>query len=288
MKFKINGINLIGLIIASALGSFIIAVIIKVTINVSNNFQIVRGMIELEQSTRIIDNLFIKFFSANGFGNDNPSSKINTFYINSSNDTINFSLWYAGSSDVTDSGILNDAISCSGRQLGANTTPQELTIFIKNRDLSSGVNGTLGYLSCFNKDNGLAATDRQNPEQKMPIIRSSQIVKFYAASIVQDPLNKNNLKIIPIIFNNAQAQTDPPVIYNSFGIKLALVLRTTLPVFNFNKTTNFSNILGLGVPEFTFNQSDKYLYKLVTIEYPFINNISLDDNKISKTQILKF
>ena len=158
-KFKISGVNLIGLMISSALGAFILAVIVRVSFTVSNNFQIIKATSELEASARIINNFFGKAFPANGYynndnnltnGNNSSNHKyinenLNAFHVNASNDTANFTLWYAGSMDGTNPGI-DGTLLCSRQPVpSTQTTPLSITIFLKKPTTNTSNDG---YATC--------------------------------------------------------------------------------------------------------------------------------------------
>ncbi len=267
VKSMYSGINLIGLMISSVLGIFIISVIIKISMTINNNLQLIQSYIELEQSARIIQDFFEKIFNANGGGLDtNPNSRINDYFIDSTGNTARFSMWYKGS--------ISNAISCSGRQLSStNSSENQITVFMNN----SVTNNNSGSITC---KNGIATPTNPNPtssaDPEMPLVNSQQVVRFFIAAIVSDPSTATSsdpakLQIIPINYTNA-TKDPPPTGYNSIGIKLAILLRSTQRVFNIPRKVEFTNILN--VPEFKFNPTveDDYLYKLVIIQAPFANN----------------
>ncbi|MGI9214871.1 MAG: hypothetical protein ACR2HS_04320, partial [Gammaproteobacteria bacterium] len=231
-----SGINLIGLMISSVLGIFIISVIIKISMTINNNLQLIQAYIELEQSARILQKFFENIFDANGNGLD-TNSRTNDYFIDSTNNTARFSMWYKGSVDGLDSGRISSAISCSGRQLSSDdTSDNQITVFMNNYVTSNNS----GYITCKNGNNS-NPTDSDHPREAMPLVNSQQVVQFFIAAIVADP-STAKLQIIPINYTNA-TKDPPPTGYNSIGIKLAILLRSTQRVFNIPRKVEFTNIL---------------------------------------------
>lgn len=270
-----SGINLIGLMISSVLGIFIISVIIKISMTINNNLQLIQAYIELEQSARILQKFFENIFDANGSNGLDTNSRTNDYFIDSTNNTARFSMWYKGSTNVLDSGSISSAISCSGRQLSsANTDDYQITVFMSN-----SVSGNPGFINCksdYATTTNSNPTSSAKPADEMPLVNRQQVVQFFIAAIVAEASTvageiTNNFQIIPINYTNA-TKDPPPTGYNSIGIKLAILLRSTQRVFNIPRKVEFTNILN--VPEFSFNPTveDDYLYKLVIIQAPFANN----------------
>lgn len=285
VKSKHSGINLIGLMISSVLGIFIVSVIIKISITINNNLQLIQSYIELEQSARIMQKFFQNIFDTNGFGLDR-GFRTNDYFIDSTGDTARFSMWYRGSTNGLASGSISSAISCSGRQLDfSNTSENQITVFMNNYV----ANNNSGSINC---KNGIATPVDGNPTSSasipaMPLVNNQQVVKFFIAAIVAEEAT-NTLRIIPINYTNATTDPPPPStpVYNSIGIKLAILLRSTQRVFNVKRTVAFTNILNVHDPNFSFNATDDdFLYKLVIIQSPFANN--LKNASVINTRIIR-
>ncbi len=272
-KFNIPGMNLIGLMISSALGAFILAVIVKVSFTVSNNFQIIKATSELESSARMLNNFFGKVLLSNGY--NNPSTNPNFFKISADGKSVNFSLWYKGGLDGT--------LLCSGHQ---ETNPANLnliTIFFK-KPTSTALSLLDGYATCsdpsLNPSLTLPTDGTASGVSYTPIISKAQFAGFYVAPIVADITDPNNkIATLPLLSN-----ANPAVTYKSNGIKLAIVLRSSIPVFNINRVVEFKNIFNqpiLFANNTTNPQGDKYLYKLVIIQSPFVYTSVYDPTTLS-------
>ena len=271
-KFKIPGMNLIGLMISSALGAFILAVIVKVSFTVSNNFQIIKATSELESSARMLNNFFGKVLLANGY--NNPSANPNFFKISADGNSVNFSLWYKGGLDGT--------LLCSGHQ---ETNPANLnliTIFFK-KPTSTALSLLDGYATCSDPSLNPSLTlpiDGAAPGVSYtPIISKAQFAGFYVAPIVADPgAGVDKIATLPLISANFTATG-----YKSNGIKLAILLRSSIPVFNINRIVNF-NIFN-NTATFTNTKTDpagdKFLYKLVIIQSPFVYTNAYDPTTLN-------
>lgn len=273
-KSRISGINLVGLMISSALGTFILAAIVKVSFTVSDNLQIIKATAELEASARILDNFFSKVFLANGY--NNISTNLNRFRITPSTApatgfNIKFPLWFAAGD--------SNAIQCSGQPVAIPTSPApnnpvNVTIFLKQPTTPTAMDG---YITCA--DNTLItpwATD--NGSGNMPLVSKAQIADFYVvASVAATPppppavSNMGNFIITTTNIN--------PNNYNAVGIKLAILLKSTSPVFNADRVVTFRDIFG----NKTFSNAtttnplgDKFLYKLVIIQSPFPYALNFD------------
>ena len=268
-----SGINLIGLMISSVLGIFIISVIIKISITINNNLQLIQAYIELEQSARIIQKFFESIFNANG-GGLVADTRTNDYFIDSNNKNAKFSMWYTESTP--------GAISCSGRQLKLSDpkTPSDNQITVSMGNYSGPASND-GFITC---KNGIASVANGDPtssiKEEMPLVNSKQVVQFFIAAIVSDPSTATgstpaNIRIIPVKYANATTNPPPSTpVYNSVGIKLAILLRSTQKVLNAKRTVVFNNILNFADdPRFNFTATnDDYLYKLVIIQKPFSNN----------------
>ncbi len=271
-KSRISGINLVGLMISSALGTFILAAIVKVSFTVSDNLQIIKATAELEASARILDNFFSKVFLANGY--NNISTNLNRFRIISSTppdngSNIKFPLWFAGGD--------SNAVNCSGQQIPpTQNTPVNVTIFLKQPTTPTAMDG---YITCA--DNPLItpwATD--NGSGNMPLVSKSQIADFYvvasvAATPPPSPPAVSNMGNFIITTTNINSNN-----YNAVGIKLAILLKSTSPVFNADRVVTFRDIFG----NKTFSNAtttnplgDKFLYKLVIIQSPFPYALNFDE-----------
>ena len=273
VEFKISGMNLIGLMISSALGAFILAVIVKVSFTISNNFQIIKATSELESSARMLNNFFGKVLLSNGY--NNPPTNPNFFKISADGNSVNFSLWYKGGLDGT--------LLCSGHQ---ETNPANLnliTIFFK-KPTSTALSLLDGYATCsdpsLNPSLTLPTNGAASGVSYIPIISKAQFAGFYVAPIVADPgAGVDRIATLPLISANFTATG-----YKSNGIKLAILLRSSIPVFNIDRTVVY-NIFNSG---FTFTNvnaakpnGDKFLYKLVIIQSPFVYTNAYDPTTLS-------
>lgn len=267
VKSSYSGINLIGLMISSVLGVFIISVIIKISMTINNNLQLIQAYIELEQSTRIIQKFFENIFETNGNGLE-PNTRTNEYLLDSTGDNAQFSMWYVGG--------VTGAISCSGRKLNAQNVDNQITVFMSNPSASN----KYGSITCKNakaKPGDVDPTSSISTE-RMPVVNGQQVVKFFMAPIVSVPSTVTTtngsstpakIRVIPI----DKATTPQPtgtLVYDSVGIKLAILLRSTQKVFNVKRKVEFQKILNFS--GFEFNSDDDYLYKLVIIQTLFGNN----------------
>jgi len=275
-KFKISGMNLIGLMISSALGAFILAVIVKVSFTVSNNFQIIKATSELESSARILNNFFGKVLLSNGYNNA-PTNQ-NLFKISADGNSANFSLWYAGSIDPTLR--MDGTLLCSGQQ--ATLSTNLITIFFK-KPTSTALSLLDGYATCsdpsLNPSLTLPTNGAASGVSYIPIISKAQFAGFYVAPIVADITDPNNkIATLPLLSN-----ANPAVTYKSNGIKLAILLRSSIPVFNINRIVNFNifNNTATFTNTTTDPTGDKYLYKLVIIQSPFVYTNAYDPTTLS-------
>lgn len=270
-KLKYSGINLINLMIGSALGLFVISIIIKFFITVNNNVQLIKAYTELDQSARIIEDFFSNIFNANGFGITDIEHNINTYFIFNNQNNAEFTMWYTGGTD--------SAVSCSGRVLTIDPNVIfPITIFLGNYIPAIGnTPAKEGYLTCKNNYHSEnTASSILDAKLSMPLIGTAQIFKFFISPIVYEQ-NFTNMqkyyKFIPMNITNVPATSQNPSITNaSIGIKINILLKSRQQVFNINKTTTFNNILNIN--DFNFTVTDKYLYKLITIIAPFSNNIN--------------
>ena len=254
-KTKLSGINLIGLIVASGLGVFILGAIIKISLTISTNIQLIKAISELESSARNLEKFFTKIISANGYNNVGASRGTNDFSISSKGD-IQFSLWFSG-------GISN-AVTCSGQPLYS-TSPVPVIIYMKLPDPTAPIeNDKLGYITCADNPsirtpwsaNSLAG------QTNMPLVSRAQIADFY---VVLSSRNQTaaglTMQDIPLIKNtNAQITTFDP-----FALKVIILLRSSVPIFA-KRSVNFNLFPGK-----TFSSTDGYLYKLLVIHAPFEN-----------------
>lgn len=256
-RSKISGINLVGLMISSALGAFILAVIVKVSFTVSNNFQIIKATSELEASARILNSFFGKILPANGYNNNDQATNITAFQVSSDNNIAKFTLRYAGGID--------GALLCSRKQADSQAPPFNITISFKKPTTSEA-----GYANCQES----ISTD------PMPIISNANIKDFYMAAIGSNIATPPNISNLVIKDDNVLTYNSKPP-FNAIGIKLAILLKSTNPVFNVDRKVSFDNIF----PDKTFAnfdnthpRGDKYLYKLVIIQLPFMYTINPNDN----------
>lgn len=277
MYFKYSGINLIGLMISSALGVFIISIIIKISITINNNLQLIAAYVELEQSARLIQRFFENVFNSNGYGISAINNRTNNYVI--SNNTINnrtarFSMWYVGSTNGDGSGSINSTISCTGRNLdNTSTQDHQIMIFFKNLNLSNVTQQ--GYITCryapATSTTG-DAVDISSPDTAMPLVDRQLVVKVFIAAIVANQTTPK-YQIVPIV---PGAAPSIPLPNYSMGIKLGILLRSREPVFSVDRQVEFLNVLNVATNDdaFDFQSTDKFLYKLIIIQSPFINNIS--------------
>lgn len=255
-KSKIFGVNLISLIIGSALGVFILSVIVKVSFTISNNYQIIKANTELAIAARVLNTFFTKAFSANGYIAYNPtvsSTKINNFFgINTKTNETKFDLWYSAG--------LGGALLCSGQTAipipdGSNLNPP---LFIR---LTLNTTPT--------------ADTQCNDSQLMgvnlpPIVSNKKFKNFHLVAIANnDPTNNTNNKVNNIAINNPNNTIITPAIMPSYGytkgIKLAIILKSSKPVFNTSRNSSFKLFNNI---DWTTN--DKFLYKLIIIQSPFL------------------
>ncbi len=288
-KSKISGINLIGLIIGSALGAFILSVIVRVSFTISNNYQIIKAHTELEISSRQLNNFFTQAFSAAGYASSGNSSPI-SFIVNSTANpkTISFNLPFSVG--------INGALECSGQPATTSDYPpkaicnnstnaQQTCLYVS---LSNGASTTPSANSSSNTPGPTPTTcqDSSSTAQNAPIVSSTQFIDFSLVAITEDnsggctPLNPttptnppaciggtevnnkvNNIEITPGI----TLSTSPQTYYNSKGIKLAILLRSQKKVFNTPRNVTY---YGFNQEKFVIT-NDKYLYKLVVIQSPF-------------------
>ncbi len=265
-KSRISGINLVGLMISSALGTFILAAIVKVSFTVSDNLQIIKATAELEASARILDNFFSKVFLANGY--NNISANVNNFRITSSTApatgfNIKFPLWFAGGD--------SNAITCSGQPVPpTQTAPVNVTIFLKQPTTPTAIDG---YITCAD-NTSITPWATDNGSGNMPLVSKAQIADFYVVASVKNATtgNMGNFIITTTNINSTN--------YNAVGIKLAILLKSTSPVFNADRVVTFRDIFG----NKTFSNAtttnplgDKFLYKLVIIQSLFPYALNFDE-----------
>lgn len=252
-RSNIAGINLIGLMIASVLGTFILAAIVKISFTVNDNLQLIKAIAELESSARILDKFFNQTITANGY--NVSSSNINNFVISTDgNNNIKFPLWFTGGG--------NNAVSCSGQLIPATTTtPTNVAIFMQKPTTASPP--TSGYITCLDNATITPPWAINDGTSNMPLVSKAQIADFYLVVSVADPVaNKMaNFRVISSNVNPAQK-------YNAAGMKLAILLKSTFPVFNKSRTVSFNNIFSS--KNFSNGTGDSFLYKLVIIQAPFV------------------
>ena len=270
-KYKIFGINLIGLIIGSSLGVFILSIIVRVSFSVSNTYQIIKANTELEVSARILNNIFLRAFSANGYIENNPGSagagKPNFFGIDTSttpNETKLY-LWYSGG--------LPGSLLCSGQiatppAVGANPNPPT---FLRV-SLSSAPK--------------TKCKDAIVSDPLPPIVSPQQFYRFYlvaTANVNTNNLSTDNIVNVEISSSNTNITATSPAYGNSRGVKLAILLRSAKPVFTTPRAVTF-NIFNAE----TFSATDQYLYKLVVIQSPFFYTTLPGSTNVTKIQSCNF
>lgn len=274
---KITGINLVSLIIGSALGAFLLTVIVKISISINNNHQFIKANLELTISARQLTNFFTQVFMANGYIEQpfsaNPSvtnpSIINQnfFGINTSggaNEETRFYLWYSP-------GISN-ALSCSGQPLTTSPSNNPATWL----RISFNPSNTNRPASCNDVTVGGG--------NLIPIVSPQQFNSFYlvATAHLSTALGSN----ISNISINTSLPSTPTTYGKARGIKLAIILRSPKPVFNTDRPTSFNVFNNI------FSITDKHLYKLVIIQSPFIYPVTIRDtgtnDNFLKTQKCNF
>lgn len=255
-RSNIVGINLIGLMIASVLGTFILSAIVKISFTVNDNLQLIKAIAELESSARILDKFFTQTITANGY--NVSSSNVNNFVISKDgNDNIKFPLWFTGGG--------NNAVSCSGQLVPATTTtPVNVAIFMQHPNTTASP-ATSGYITCT--DSGTIATPwaANDGSSNMPLVSKSQIADFRLVVSVADTVPATKMANFPITSSNVKAAQ-----YNAAGIKLAILLKSTFPVFNKSRTVSFNNIFTNNTAFSNGTTGDSFLYKLVIIQAPFV------------------
>ena len=278
MKSKIFGINLISLIIGSALGAFILSVIVRVSFTISNNYQIMKANAELATSARALHNFFMQAFAANGYieNNDTTNTKYNgnayTVFSDGSNET-RFYLWYSAG--------INGSLWCSGQPAApippSSTSPSPPnTPWFLRVSLSSNILGAVSNpTKC--KDKTLAMATGITESDLPPIVSPQQFYDFSLVAIANAdpstvPTNVANSNIVSIKIISSNLNTTLTTYGYNRGIKLAILLKSAKPVFNTARSVSF-NVFGTNVAKTAMSQlttpTDKYLYKLVVIQSPF-------------------
>jgi len=281
MKLKINnkiaGINLVSLIIGSALGVFLLTVIVKISISINNNHQFIKANLELTISARQLTNFFTQAFMANGYieqpysaplpavVTDANSVNRNFFGINTHGGTneTRFYLWYSP-------GISN-ALSCSGQPLNVQTTNPATFLRIS-------LNSNSGHIYTACNDATLGGANLP------PIVSPQQFQAFFLVATANLPSGSNLINIL-ISPTNTQLTNTVNTYGNARGVKLAIILRSSKEVFNTKRTTSFTVFNNT-----SFSSEDKYLYKLVIIQVPFVytTNTSSSPTNSLITQICDF
>lgn len=244
--YKIRGINIISLIIGSALGAFILSVIVKISFSITNNYQIIKATSELSISARQLNNFFTQAFSANGYqesGSSLPISNVNFFGIDTSNNETKFYLWYSAG--------ISGALLCSGQPVAYNASNPPTFLRISLNVPTSA--GTTPYTIC--KDATISSPNLP------PIVNPKQFNNFYLFAITNISTTSSNLTNVSI---DSHISPSSPSYGTTRGIRLAIVLKSTTPVFNTARSVTF-NIFN----QQTISFNDKFLYKLVIIQSPF-------------------
>jgi Tfp pilus assembly protein PilW len=255
-RSNVAGINLIGLMIASVLGTFILASIVKISFTVNDNLQLIKAIAELESSARILDKFFTQTITANGY--NVSSSNVNNFVISTDgNNNIKFPLWFTGGG--------NNAVSCSGQLVPATTTtPVNVAIFMQHPTTASPP--TSGYITCNDSGTITPPWAVNDGSSNIPLVSKAQIADFYLVVSVAEAapmVPTTKMANFPLISSNVKAAQ-----YNAAGIKLAILLKSTYPVFNKSRTVSFNNIFTKKT--FSNGTGDSFLYKLVIIQAPFV------------------
>lgn len=254
-RSNISGINLIGLMVASVLGTFILAAIVKISFTVNDNLQLIKAIAELESSARILDKFFNQTIIANGY--NVSSSNINNFVISTDgNNNIKFPLWFTGGG--------NNAVSCSGQLIPATTTtPVNVAIFMQHPNAAASP-PTSGYITCTDSGTITRPWTINDGSSNMPLVSKAQIADFHLVVSVADAVPATKMANFPVNSSNVHATHQ----YNAAGIKLAILLKSTFPVFNKSRTISFNNIFTNKT--FSNGTGDPFLYKLVIIQAPFV------------------
>lgn len=242
-KSRFLGINLIGLIIGSALGVFILSVIIKVSFTVSNDYQIIKAQADLAITTRFLDSFLRKVFSANGYKNSGISDISNQFEFNRASNQLSWKIKF-------DPGIA-EAVLCTGQPA-----------------VNVGSSGIV-ELNFISSANGITCTDNINPQLSIPIISSQQFYKAFmvvAAQFYNGSYHIKNTFVSNLGHSwNIPTGTLEVTGDNPVAIKLAIILKSKKPVFNIARNYSF-NIFDNTVENIN---STKFLHKLVIIQVPF-------------------
>lgn len=279
MNFKINnkitGVNLVSLIIGSALGVFLLTVIVKISISINNNHQFIKANLELTISARQLTNFFTQAFIANGYIEQpvSPSAGVtdqtivnqNFFGINTNggkNET-RFYLWYSAG--------INNALSCNGQPLTAQPSSNPATW------LRISLNNNTGNIYTQCNDSTLGGNNLP------PIVSPQQFQSFFlvATANLSSSVGSNLINILIDATPPSKLRNRLTTYGNARGVKLAVILRSSKPVFNTARTTNFT------VFNQSFSSTDNYLYKLVIIQVPFMYTINNITNSLT-TQICDF
>ena len=293
MKSKIFGINLISLIIGSALGAFILSVIVRVSFTISNNYQIMKANAELATSARALHNFFMQAFAANGYIENNNITNTkyngNAYTVFDGSNETRFYLWYSAG--------INGSLWCSGQPAApippSSTSPSPPnTPWFLRVSLSSNISGAvLNPTKC--KDKTLAMATGITESDLPPIVSPQQFYDFSLVAIAnvdQANANTSNIANIKISLTNSSITNAITTYGYNRGIKLAILLRSAKKVFNTERIVTF-NVFGTnGTTAMSqlITPKDKYLYKLVVIQSPFfypaqnfINNVRISGNSIN-------
>ncbi|MGD0465750.1 MAG: hypothetical protein ABSA84_03550 [Gammaproteobacteria bacterium] len=266
-KYKIFGINLIGLIIGSALGVFVLSVIVRVSYSISNTYQIIKANSDLALSARILNNFFSQVFSVAGYlsatdGTTNSGTVIQYPGIfnaaGNGNTSVDFTFSYSAG--------VSGALLCSGQPY-TSSGQMYMNIILSN--------GTTSAPSITNYNNALPTGVQRmavcyDSISNPPVVSPQQFIDFsLATTLVNNSGNMINLKIAPNTTPPVQISGFAPVGnfnngYSNQGVKLAILLRSEKPVFNIARSVTFNGFNGE-----VFSANDKYLYKLVVIQSPF-------------------
>lgn len=266
--FKIRGINIISLIIGSALGAFILSVIVKISFSITSNYQIIKATSELAISARQLNNFFTQAFSANGYQESGASlptdiSNVNFFGIDTSNHETKFYLWYSAG--------ISGALLCSGQPVDYHATnpPTFLRISLNVPTSPSAT----PYTIC--RDATISSPNLP------PIVNPKQFNSFYLFAITNISTTSNNLTNV-LIDSHISPSPPSPSYGTTRGIRLAIVLKSTTEVFNTARSVTF-NIFN----QQTISFNDKFLYKLVIIQSPFFYT-TLNPNNTTLIQTCNF
>ena len=280
---KISGVNLIGLMISASLGAFILAVIVRVSFTVGDNFQIIKSITELESSARMLTNFFYRVLPNVGFGNSNNI----VVHIDSAAGSAEAITGFSFSTDPSIEGIMQ----CSRRTWPIGSGMQNQTIYFREpldafwnniNDLTQG-----GFITCADATLNIA-----NAENAMPLVSRNQVAGINVVFTVAEVNATNNTidRIGDVAVNTANATnaSPPPSVAPrmatgtapvAYGVKMSILLRSTDRVFNVNRQSIFNNIFGVGqtytnVTSGVTPPGDQHLYKLITIAAPFNTTIS--------------